>query len=244
MNGKGGTGKTTVSALLIKHLVASKKSSILAIDADPNSNLPEIIDVKCPATIVGLVEEISKHMDKIPAGVAKERFIEMRIQDALAEEDDLDLLVMGRPEGPGCYCYINNLLRDMTAKITKNYDYVIIDNAAGMEHISRRTTRSIDKLVLVSDHSIFGIRSAKRIYDLARELQIKIKDAFLIVNKVTGSLASCQSEIDDTGLELAGTIPYEPELQRLGVSANTIFEFEGKALQEAVEKIFNKIMRG
>jgi len=244
VNGKGGTGKTTVSALLIKHLAASKKGSILAIDADPNSNLPEILDVKRPGTIVGVVEDISKHMDKIPAGVTKERFIEMRIQDALAEEDDFDLLAMGRPEGPGCYCYINNLLRDMTEKMTKNYDFVIIDNAAGMEHISRRTMRSVDKLVLVSDHSLFGIRSAKRIYDLAKELEIKIRNAYLVVNKVTGPLESCQKEIADTTLQLAGTIPYEPELQQLSISAKTIFEFEGKALQEAVENIFNNIMRG
>jgi CO dehydrogenase maturation factor len=244
LNGKGGTGKTTVSALLIKHLVSSGKGSVLAIDADPNSNLPELLDVKDVGTIVGVVEEISRNMDKIPAGVTKDRFIEMRVQETLSEENGFDLLVMGRPEGPGCYCYVNNLLRDITSKITKDYDFIVMDNAAGMEHISRRTVRSIDKLVLVSDHSIFGIRSAKRIYDLAKGLDLKIKDSFLVVNKVVGNIDAVSDEIGATGLTLAGTIPYDLEIQRLSLSARTIFDSEDKAMSDSMEKLMSNIMKG
>jgi CO dehydrogenase maturation factor len=241
VNGKGGTGKTTVSALIIKHLIASGKGSVLAIDADPNSNLPELLDVKDAGTIVGVVEEISKNLDKIPAGVTKDRFIEMRVQETLSEEKGFDLLVMGRPEGPGCYCYVNNLLRAITSKITKDYDFVVIDNAAGMEHISRRTVRTIDRLILVSDHSIFGIRSAKRIYDLAHELDLKIKDSFLVVNKVAGSIDALSDEIAGTGLKLAGTIPYDVQLQKLSLSAGTVFKFEDSVVKKSIEEILEKI---
>jgi CO dehydrogenase maturation factor len=242
LNGKGGTGKTTVSALLIKHLVSSGKGSVLAIDADPNSNLPEMLDVRGAGTIVGVVEEISKNMDKIPAGVTKDRFIEMRVQETLSEEKGFDLLVMGRPEGPGCYCYVNNLLREITSKITKDYDFIVMDNAAGMEHISRRTVRSIDKLVLVSDHSIFGIRSAKRIYDLAKGLDLKIKDSFLVVNKLVGGLDTVSDEIAATGLKLAGTIPYDLEIQRLSLSARTIFDSEDESVNKALGEILDNIV--
>jgi CO dehydrogenase maturation factor len=190
---------------------------------------------------VGVVEEISKNMDKIPAGVTKDRFIEMRVQEALAEKDGFDLLVMGRPEGPGCYCYVNNLLRDITARITKNYDFVVIDNAAGMEHISRRTVRSIDKLLLVSDHSIFGIRSAKRIYDLAKELDIKIKDSFLIVNKLSGPIDSVSDEVKLTGLRFAGTIPYDVKMQKLSLEAGTVFQFEDSTIKHSIESIMRNI---
>jgi CO dehydrogenase maturation factor len=199
------------------------------------------LNVRGTETIVGVVEEISKNMDKIPAGVTKDRFIEMRVQEALAEKDGFDLLVMGRPEGPGCYCYVNNLLRDITARITKNYDFVVIDNAAGMEHISRRTVRSIDKLLLVSDHSIFGIRSAKRIYDLAKELDIKIKDSFLIVNKLSGPIDSVSDEAKLTGLRFAGTIPYDVKMQKLSLEAGTVFQFEDSTIKHSIESIMRNI---
>ena len=151
-------------------------ASLLAIDADPNSCFADALGVKSAPTIVGTCEEISGQMSKIPAGMTKERFIEMRVQESLAEEKAFDMLVMGRPEGPGCYCYVNNLLRNIIDKITRAYDYVVIDNAAGMEHISRRTMRGMNKLVLVSDYSVPGIRSAKKIYELAKELGIKIPE--------------------------------------------------------------------
>ena len=218
-----------------------EKGSVLAIDADPNSNLPELLDVRDAGTIVGVVEEISKNMDKIPPGVTKDRFIEMRVQETLSEEKGFDLLVMGRPEGPGCYCYVNNLLRDITSRITKDYDFVVIDNAAGMEHISRRTVRAIDRLILVSDHSVFGIRSAKRIYDLARQLDLKIKDSFLVVNKVAGAIGALEDEIASTGLELAGTIPYDVQLQKLSLAGGNVFKFEDEVVRGSIEGILKNI---
>ena len=242
MNGKGGTGKTTVASLLVKYLVRNKKGAILAIDADPNSNLSDLLGVKGVATMSCAIDDVAKNMDKIPAGMTKERFIDMRVHETLHEEKDFDLLVMGRPEGPGCYCYVNSLLREMTARMTKNYDFVVIDNAAGMEHISRKTTRTIDKLILVADCSAIGIRSAKRIYELARELGINMGKVFLVVNKLTGTVGALKGEIDKSGLSLAGAIPYDTELEKASLSERPIFELKSEAVGSAVEKIFKVIM--
>ncbi len=180
-------------------------------------------------------------MDKIPSGMTKDRFIEMRVQESLAEEDGFDLLVMGRPEGPGCYCYVNNLLRDLIGRITKGYDYVVIDNAAGMEHISRRTMGTINALVLVSDYSANGIRSTKRIYDLAKEMKIKIGSAYLIVNRVDGPLTPLQDEIEKTHLLVAGEVPYSEELVKWNLSDKPVFEFNAPGVKNRITEIFQRL---
>lgn len=192
---------------------------------------------------MGICEEISKNMGKIPSGMTKDRFIEMRVQESLTETKDFDLLVMGAPEGPGCYCYVNNLLRAVIDKITKSYDFVVIDNAAGMEHISRRTEGNITKLVLVSDYSVTGVRATKRIYDLARELKIKIGGAYLIINRVSGPLSALKGEISKTGLSLAGEMPYSEELIEWNVANKPVFRFEGKPIRTKIEEILEKLTK-
>jgi CO dehydrogenase maturation factor len=226
---------------LVAHLVGLKKGSILAIDADPNSCLADNLGVKDPQTIVGICEEVSKNMDKIPSGMTKDRFVEMKVQEAVVEAGGFDMLVMGRPEGPGCYCYINNLLRDIIGKITANYDFVVIDNAAGMEHISRRTMRDMGKLLLVSDYSIPGVRAAKRIHDLALELGIKMSGAYLIVNRVSGPIGPLAEEIKKTGLDDMGGIPYSEELVRWNILNVPIFEMKDKIIWAKIEKIYNEM---
>ena len=139
--GKGGTGKTTVAALVVKALKERSEGAVLAIDADPNSNLGEILGARPVSTIVGIVDDISKNPGQIPAGMTKDRYLGLRIQEALEEKDNFDLLTMGRPEGPGCYCFVNNLLRELIKKLMNNYAYVVVDNEAGMEHFSRRLVR-------------------------------------------------------------------------------------------------------
>jgi len=243
VNGKGGTGKSTIASLLVKHIIDNSLGSVLAIDADPNSCLADSLGVKSPETIVGICEDVSKNLSKIPAGVTKDRFIEMRVQEAVNETKDFDLLVMGRPEGPGCYCYVNNLLRGIIGSITRSYDFVIIDNAAGMEHISRRTTGEMNKLLVVSDYSIPGVRSALRIYELARELGIKIDGAYLVINKISGPLAPLAGEIARTGLGIAGTVPYDEEIVDWNVSNKPIFEFRDATVKSDIEEIFNNLMR-
>ena len=183
--GKGGTGKTTLSALIVLMLARRGLKSVLAIDADPNSNLSEALGVKKVMTIADVVDKVASNPDIVPVGMGKESFIEFQINSEISENDGFDLLVMGRPEGPGCYCYINNVLRNCMAKFTKSYDYMVIDNEAGMEHFSRKTTRICDKLIVISDETAVGIKSAQRIFDLIQELGIVASKKFLIINRKT-----------------------------------------------------------
>ena len=214
---------------------------MIAIDADPNSCFAEALGVKNAGTIVGICEEISKNMDKIPSGMTKDRYIEMEVQKSVIEEKNFDCLVMGRPEGPGCYCYVNNLLRGIIGKITSGYDYVVIDNAAGMEHISRRTVGVLNKLVVVSDYSVTGVRAAKKIYELAIELGIRIGAAFLIINKVTGPVSLLKDEIQKSGLDLIGEIPYSEDLVRWNISNRPIFEFKNQEIWSKVDETFKRL---
>lgn len=169
--------------------------------------------------------------------MTKERYIEMKVQSSLEEADSFDLLVMGAPEGPGCYCYVNNLLRDIIGRITKSYDYIVIDNAAGMEHISRRTAGVITKLVLVSDYSIAGLRASKKIHDLTKELKIKVGSAWLVINRVSGDLQRLAGEISGTGLKIAGEVPYSDSLVEWNVSDRSVFEFGDKCVTAAISNI-------
>ena len=226
---------------MVEALSSGSSGSVLAIDADPNSCLAEALGIRDAQTIVGTCEEISRQMDKIPFGMTKDRFIEMRVQEAVSEEDSFDLLVMGRPEGPGCYCYVNNLLRGLIEKITKSYDFVVIDNAAGMEHISRRTTGDISKLVLVSDYSVMGVRACGRIYALAKELGIKIGGAYLVMNKAKGKVSELDKEIQDTGLVSAGEVPYDDKVASWSVLGRPIFELECPKVKREIGDILERI---
>lgn len=231
-----------MAALIVAALMKKGGSPVLAIDADPNSCLADALGVSGVQTIVGISDEVSKNIDKIPAGMTKDRYIEMRVQEAVAEEKGFDLLVMGRPEGPGCYCYVNSLLRSVIERVAGSYDFVVIDNAAGMEHISRRTEGGVDKLVLVSDYSVNGVRSAKKIYELAKSLKIKIGSSGLIVNKVSGPMAAIDKEVRDTALELLGTMPYDDAVVDWSVSGKSIFELKSKGVSEMIKKIADKLI--
>jgi len=240
--GKGGTGKTTIASLLVRILKEAKKGSILAVDADPNSNLAEFLGVKQEKSIGLILDEISANPDMVPKGMAKDRFIELEVQKAVAEDHGFDVLTMGRPEGPGCYCYVNNVLRNLMTKIASDYDYVIIDNEAGLEHLSRRTMRSADDLIIISDATQAGLRAARRILELVFELKIKIKKKFLIINR-SDSIFDSRSLKDFEEVNYLGQIPEDKEileLSRAGVSLlklnNNALTF--KKLREMMEKIW------
>lgn len=195
--GKGGTGKTTMSSLIVLMLAQRGCGSVLAVDADPNSNLAESLGVKNTISIADVVDKVALNPDVVPVGMGKESYVEFQIQKEISEEDGFDLLVMGRPEGPGCYCYINNVLRNCMAKLVKSYDHIVIDNEAGMEHFSRKTTRVCDKLIVVSDETVVGMKSAQRILDLIEELGIIAKKKFLIINRKTRKrVASLKSSFE------------------------------------------------
>jgi CO dehydrogenase maturation factor len=250
MAGKGGTGKTTLAALIIRIIKGKKLGSILAVDADPNSNLCEALGLKLKETIGQILDEVAMHPEKIPAGMSKDRFIEYQIQTAIQEGDGFDVLSMGKPEGPGCYCYVNNVLRNIMAKLIKDYDYIVIDNEAGLEHLSRRTTRSADSLVIVSDASIVGLKSAKRISDLAKELEIDTRNEFLIVNRYDKDIQKekinpliLQSSgrsvlridtersecIKDFNLNLLGTVPQDSQIENISLNGNSLMDLKESA---------------
>ncbi len=238
--GKGGTGKTTVAALIVRLLREKKLGSILAVDADPNNNLGEALGVEIKETIGAILDDISAHLEKIPAGMSKDRFIEYRVSTSIAEGDGFDILAMGRPEGPGCYCYVNNLLRNITGKLIKDYDYIVIDNEAGFEHLSRRTTRACDVLVVVSDATPVGLKAAARISGLIRELNIKTKKNFLIINYSDKVIE--QEGIKKVGLDYIGNIPRDPQIAKISLNGNSLMALseDAKGLS-ALRKLGEKI---
>ena len=225
--GKGGTGKTTVAALLVRLLAEQKKGSVLAIDADPNSNLGEVLGVETNETIGSILDTISSDPQSVPQGMSKDRFIEFKVQSSLAEADGFDVLTMGKPEGPGCYCYVNNVLRNVVSKLIKDYDYIVIDNEAGLEHLSRRTTRAADTLLVVSDATVVGLKAAKRIALLAKELKIEVKKRLLLVNRY--ALAFEKEKLEGMQLEYIGSLPYDKEVMGLSMKGNSIMKLKNNA---------------
>ena len=178
--GKGGSGKTTIAGLIVSYLLNSGKEPILAVDADPNSNLNEMLGVDFNRTVVSTVDEIMEKKEEIPAGMTKERLLEFHFQDAIVESRGFDLLVMGKTGGPGCYCRANDLLRGFMEKLKENYQYVVTDNEAGMEHLSRRTTRDVDALLVIANPTPVSLRSAERIHRISGQLKLDIKKTYLV----------------------------------------------------------------
>ena len=214
----------------------------MAVDADPNANLDQALGIKAKNSIVAIVDGISKNPSGIPSGMSKDKFLEYRIQESLVEADGFDLLVMGRPEGPGCYCFVNNLLRTLIEKLARSYKYLVIDNEAGMEHLSRRTARKMNLLLIVSDYTVTGLRSAKRILDLTQELELSVKDAKLVLNKAPNGPNQLKDEIDHIGIPLAGIVPEDKRLAQLSLEGASVRSLCADAeAVKAVEKICESV---
>jgi len=240
--GKGGTGKTTVAALCLRYLVEHGKTPVLAVDADANSNLNEVLGLTLGHTVGEAREEMKGGGGLVD--ITKDQLIEMRINQALVEADGFDLIAMGQPEGPGCYCAANNLVAHFLEVLAKNYPYILMDNEAGMEHMSRLTTKNVDLLLLVSDPSWRGIQTVRRLQELARQLKIVVGRTVLIVNRTDDGLSpKAQEEIAQQGLELAGLIPSDPlvaEFDSQGRPTYTL-PFNSTALQAAYQ-IFTRLL--
>jgi CO dehydrogenase maturation factor len=234
--GKGGVGKTTTAAMVIKYLVQNKPGPVLAIDADPSSNLNMVLGLDLDWTVGDIREDMLSQvknslvtggaaMGSLPGGISKHDYLDHKIRSSLAEGEAFDLIAMGRSEGTGCYCAVNHNLREVIDSISKNYTYIVIDNEAGMEHLSRRTTRDVQHLLIVSDPTLRGIVAAERIASFRDELDIRIEHAYLIINRLTGSISpTLQMEIEKLGIPLLGTVAADSELSN--------FEFSGKPLVE------------
>jgi len=213
--GKGGTGKTSVASMVIRYLLRNKEGAILAVDADPNANLADSLGLEVRQTVGRILNEFQGEKLRIPAGTTKEAFLEYQLNTALTESKGLDLITMGRGEGPECYCYPNTVIRKLIDDWAKNYRWVVMDNEAGMEHLSRRTTQNIDELLLVSDHSVKGLRALARIRELIRELKLVVKRESVIINLVPGEIDPLlTAEMERLGITPAAIIPVDDELRK------------------------------
>lgn len=246
--GKGGVGKTTLCGLLIQYLCESGKKPVLAVDADANSNLNEVLGVETEITLGELREEIERagvdSRYQIPAGVTKQDYLEMRLADAVTEEDDYDLMVMGRSQGQGCYCFVNGLVQTQLQRLQSHYPYIVVDNEAGMEHISRGILPTMQTAVLVSDCSRRGVQAAGRIARLIEELNLKPQKMGLIVNRAPkGTLdAGTMEEIEKQNLNLLGVVPHDDMVYQFDCDGKPTVQLPGDspvraALKEIVEKL-------
>jgi CO dehydrogenase maturation factor len=244
--GKGGTGKTTVAALLIRALLERGGAPLLAIDADPAANLHLALGLPMPFTVGEIREDMAEAAQKGQLGVSISRhdYLTREIQMALEEGTQIDLLAMGRPEGQGCYCAVNHLLRQIIDDLGKTYATVVIDNEAGMEHISRRTTRDVDLLLLVTDPTVRGVRTAAGMAQLARDLEINVRHMLLLVNRAEGELPEpLQAAIQELGLEVAATIPADEHVNELDALGRPLLDLDDNSLAaQAVDRLATSIL--
>lgn len=241
--GKGGTGKTTIAGMLIKYLVEKEKTPVLAVDADSNANLNEVLGLEVGGTLGNAREEMKK--GGVPNGMTKDVYMNMKVEESIVEADGYDLIVMGQPEGAGCYCAANTLLTGFLEKLSGNYPYIVMDNEAGMEHISRLTTKNVDTLLLVADTSRRGLQAAFRINKLAKELHIGVEKSYLVINQVKDvPSATVLDMVEKEGLELAGTIPEDETLYEFDLNGRPTIEMpldnkSVKAAFDVFDRIFN-----
>ena len=211
--GKGGVGKTTTCGMIIDYLVNTGKSPVLVVDADANSNLNEVLGVEAETTLGTIREEMAQAELKgsIPSGMTKADYASFKFNSALIEEDDYDMLIMGRTQGKGCYCYVNGVLTTLVEKYARNYKYVVMDNEAGLEHVARGTLPHVDTMLLISDCSRRGVQAAARVAEMIRELELKPGRMGLIVNRAPGGVLSegIREEIAKHNLELFGVLPQD-----------------------------------
>jgi CO dehydrogenase maturation factor len=225
--GKGGVGKSTLSALLVNTIAERTKSVVMAIDADPNSNLGDKLGMRVEHTIGELREDLLRKADELSAGLSKHELVRYQMEMAKVEGSNFDLLTMGRPEGRGCYCYINNILRTFIDEAMDSYDYVVIDNEAGMEHLSRRTTKRMDVLLIVSDATKLGVETGKRILALAKGMEIDVGRSVLVVNRVQGTVGEVvRREIDGAGFGSVVYLPFDRKVEELSVSGSPVVQLD------------------
>jgi CO dehydrogenase maturation factor len=253
--GKGGVGKTTIAAMVIKCLIQNQPGAVLAIDADPSSNLNMVLGLDLDWTVGDIRENLLEQvktslvaggaaMGTLPGGVNKRDYLDFQIRSSLAEGDRFDLIAMGRSEGPGCYCAVNHNLREVIDAISKNYSYVVIDNEAGMEHLSRRTTRDVQHLLIVTDPTQRGIVAAERIASFRGELDIRIENAYLILNRLVGEVPEAlQERIDALDIPLLGIIPADNELSSFEFSGEPLVDLGNESpVYQAVSRMMKQIL--
>jgi len=240
--GKGGTGKTSIAGMTVRYIVETRGKPVLAVDADSNNCLNDALGVDIHATIGGLREDTLNTIrsgSERPGGMSMEELFDYRVQQSLVEARGFDLMVMGRPEGPGCYCAANNIIRKYTDILSEKYQYVVIDNEAGMEHLSRRTTHAVDLLLIVSDPTVRGVKTADRINQLVDELNLDVRKRVLIINRITGSEgAELRALAEGYGLTVAGLVAQDDAVFRNDLAGGNVFKLaepESSAIRDVFE---------
>ena len=244
--GKGGTGKTSIAGLIIRYLKRNGTGPILAIDADPNANLGESLGLEVKQTVGSMLDDFQRDKIKIPSGMTKEAYLDFKLNEVIAESKDIDLVTMGRGEGPECYCYPNLMLRKFADNLADNYAYMVMDNEAGMEHLSRRTTQNVDELLIISDHSVKGIRTVARIRDLVSELKLVVKRQSVIINLVPARLDPLVTgELARLGIDPVATIPLDEELYKYDLKLKPLLDLPDtskavRAVSDLIAKLLNE----
>jgi len=244
--GKGGSGKTSLASLVIRYLVKKEAGPILAVDADPNANLGESLGLDIGQTVGSIIASFNDEKINIPPGMTKEAYLDVKLNEAIVETKGLDLVTMGRGEGPDCYCYPNTILRKLANTLSGNYPYMVMDNEAGMEHLSRRTTQDVDELLLVSDHTVKGVRTIARIIELVDELKLVVKRQSVIINQVPDGLdPMVVEELKRLGIKPAATIPQDETLVNYDIQMKPLLELpdDSKAVQ-AINNLMTKLLDG
>lgn len=234
LSGKGGVGKTTIAGLFVRYLIEKKKKTVLAVDADANSCLHEALGIEMYATIGQIREEsldVIRSTDARPAGMTTEQLLDYKVEQSIAEGKGFDLISMGRPEGPGCYCAANNIIRKYSDKLAENYPYMVIDNEAGMEHLSRRTTHKVNILLMVSDPTVRGINTIKKIDSLVDELKLEVERKGVIINRIAGSEGDELKKLaEDMGIKVFGLVPNDEMVFRNDLSGKSVFDLSADSV--------------
>lgn len=240
--GKGGTGKSTVAALLISRLVSHKETPILAVDADPDSNLGSLLGVTPRQTIGDLREEVLKEIKNFPAGMDKTSYVNAGLHELIEEEKGFDLITMGRGEGPGCYCSLNNIIKKFSDDLAPSYNWVVMDNEAGLEHLSRRTTQNIDALLIIVSDNPLSLSSAKSILQITDDLQSRIKNRFIITNMIDGKrLEKMHDRLESFHTEILTDLPFDEQLEETIYQGEPVLSLTDSPIIDHIEKILERI---
>jgi len=243
--GKGGSGKTSVTSLVIRYLMKNGLGPILAVDADPNANLGESLGLSPKQTVGNIIATFNEEKINIPPGLTKEAYLEIKLNGAMVESKGLDLITMGRGEGAECYCYPNLLLRKFMDSLAGSYAYMVMDNEAGMEHLSRRTTQNIDELLLISDHSIKGVRTIARLRELIAELKLVVKRQSVIMNFVPGEIDPLiGEELTRLGIEPAAIVPLDEAISEYDLKLKPLLDLpDTSSAVRAVNSLMAKLLK-
>jgi CO dehydrogenase maturation factor len=248
ISGKGGTGKTTLTALLLKWIIQNTEEITLVVDADPATNLPDVLGVDISRTVGQASKDIKDRIEKgtLSPTIPKKDILEAQVFQTLIEEDRFDILAMGRSEGEGCYCFVNNILTRILDTLTRNYSVTLLDMEAGLEHLSRRTDRDVDAMIVVTDPSKMGFETAKRIKELTEEVHIDVKDIYLVGNRFSQGMGDLlKKAADDIGLELAGSVPVDENVMSFNMAGKPLLDVpDDSPAYKAIEEIAQRIGLG